>query len=138
MPLASSFVAPEQLSDQLKTFAIEFMILEYPQLEYRAHALANGAVIISTPRLEKIGDVSARPVVDVAQTSIDPFMLAHQVRAVMRLLQPQRALGADKIRLGNIGDGGYICLDDFAGIDTALSFGINDDIAGIAMRPIAD
>jgi hypothetical protein len=45
------------------------------------------------------------------------------------LLTPQKAIGYSKVRIGSAHDGGYICLDDFAGIKSAFSFGIghNDD-----------
>jgi hypothetical protein len=44
-------------------------------------------------------------------------------------LAPQHAVGQSKVRLGSKYDGGYICLDDFDGITTAFSLGIdqNDD-----------
>jgi hypothetical protein len=45
------------------------------------------------------------------------------------LLIPQKVVGQSKVRLGSKHDGGYICLDDFAGVTAAFSFGIaeNDD-----------
>lgn len=127
--LATRTVFVSDLSDRLKTYAVEFSIFEYRQLEYRAHAAANGSVIVSTARIVKLSDIDELSSVDVGVTSADPFMLARQVRTVLRLLRPRRAVGSNKVRLGKISDGGYICLDHFVGIDTALSFGINDDIS---------
>ncbi len=48
---------------------------------------------------------------------------------MLRLLEPKAAVGYAKIRLGNVGDGGYVSLDDFRSGDIALSLGINDDIS---------
>ena len=50
-----------------------------------------------------------------------------EVLAVMRLLRPQRALGTTKVRIGSEHDGGYVMLDDFQGLDRALSFGVCDN-----------
>lgn len=52
--------------------------------------------------------------------------LLHEVLA---LLLPHQAAGFDKVRLGNDRDGGYVMLDDFAGIAAALSLGIGDDVS---------
>ena len=43
----------------------------------------------------------------------------------MSYLTPRRAIGVEKIRVGDPGDGGYVMLDDFAGVTGALSFGID-------------
>ena len=42
-------------------------------------------------------------------------------------LTPRRAVRFEKIRLGRDGDGGYVMLDDFSGVSSALSFGIETD-----------
>jgi hypothetical protein len=48
----------------------------------------------------------------------------NEIRRIFRLLQPYTAEGFQKVRFGCMHDGGYILLDDFRGIDTAFSFGI--------------
>ena len=48
---------------------------------------------------------------------------------MLRLLEPRAAVGCQKVRLGNVGDGGYVSLDDFRPGDVAFSLGINDDIS---------
>lgn len=51
---------------------------------------------------------------------------AHQ-QAILQLLShltPRRAVQFPKIRVGRDRDGGYVLLDDFAGVSAALSFGI--------------
>lgn len=56
------------------------------------------------------------------------------------LFSPQRAVGYEKIRVGSESDGGYVMLDDFAGVDLALSFGVDinadwdEDVANRGVR----
>jgi hypothetical protein len=50
--------------------------------------------------------------------------------AILDLLShftPRRVRGFDKIRLGRVGDGGYVVLNDFVPVSAALSFGIATD-----------
>lgn len=72
---------------------------------------------------------SAEPPTDPRADTFDPVELQRKVRAILRLLRPYAAAGVGKVRLGRLGDGGYVHLDDFSGIDAALSLGINDDIS---------
>jgi hypothetical protein len=72
-----------------------------------------------------------------------PAFTAHERQAralsVLRLLEPRKAIGFDKVRLGRNFDGGYVMLDDFADVGAALSLGINDDASwdlDIAQRNI--
>jgi hypothetical protein len=61
------------------------------------------------------------------------------VVGLMSCLTPRRAVGVRKLRMGGEGDGGYVMLDDFAGIGGALSFGIGPDCswdAAVAERGI--
>ena len=51
-----------------------------------------------------------------------------RVMSVLRKIRPQLAHGYGKIRIGKDGDGGYIMLDDFEGIEAAYSLGIKDDV----------
>lgn len=62
--------------------------------------------------------------------------LHDQIRNVLRLLRPQAAVGHEKARFGGHGDGGYVHLDDFEGVDTAVSLGIDYNITWD--RQIAD
>lgn len=59
----------------------------------------------------------------------DVFELQDQIRNTLRLLRPQTAKGHHKARFGSDGDGGYIHLDDFEGLDIAVSMGIEHNIA---------
>lgn len=58
----------------------------------------------------------------------DEFELQAQIRNTLRLLRPQRAVGFQKKRFGSANDGGYVLLDDFEGVDAALSLGIERNI----------
>lgn len=50
-----------------------------------------------------------------------------EIRSTLRLLRPNAAKGFNKTRFGSPNDGGYVHLDDFCGIDTAFSFGIEQN-----------
>jgi hypothetical protein len=61
------------------------------------------------------------------------------LRALFVHLAPQRVVGRKKIRVGDMHDGGYVMLDDFAGITQAYSLGIADNVSwdlAIAARGI--
>jgi hypothetical protein len=58
----------------------------------------------------------------------DDFELQAQVRNTLRLLRPQAVKGFRKARFGSANDGGYVHLDDFEGVDTVLSLGIEHNI----------
>lgn len=50
-------------------------------------------------------------------------------RSFLRLLKPQSVVGYEKKRVGSLGDGGYVMLDDFSSITTAISAGIGRDVS---------
>jgi hypothetical protein len=51
-------------------------------------------------------------------------------RQLLWLIQPERIVGASKVRIGNPdGDGGYVMVDAFDGIAGALSVGIGADVS---------
>lgn len=52
-----------------------------------------------------------------------------RVAAILRRLEPMRAVQHGKIRIGKEADGGYVMLDDFAGIKVAYSIGICDEVS---------
>jgi len=49
--------------------------------------------------------------------------------SLLALLTPMRAKGRRKRRVGLSRDGGYVMLDDFEGIDAALSLGVGPDVS---------
>ncbi|MGF7150929.1 hypothetical protein FHS96_004590 [Sphingomonas zeicaulis] len=127
--LAQRELRQSELDTQLGRFDLDFTLHALRELEYRVYATGAAALTISgEARVEHLGEAGAMPEIDVYKHSNDPVEIGHQVRAVLRLLRPYALKGVGKIRLGNLCDGGYVCVDDFAGLDTALSFGINDDI----------
>lgn len=74
---------------------------------------------VHIPTLDEIGGLHASSNVE----------LGNQIRTVLRLLLPQQVVGQRKKRFGRANDGGYVHLDDFRGVDTALSLGVNDDVS---------
>jgi hypothetical protein len=69
-----------------------------------------------------------------------PAVLQQRLLELGRLLRPMAAEGVAKRRIGHEADGGYVLLDDFAGIGFALSFGVGQEITwdlDIAERGIA-
>ena len=52
-----------------------------------------------------------------------------EIKSGFRMLRPQAVTGIKKTRLGSTNDGGYVMLDDFQGVDTALSLGIDKDVS---------
>lgn len=51
------------------------------------------------------------------------------VRPLLAALRPMRVPGTAKIRVGKDFDGGYVMLDDFAGVRAAYSIGICNDVS---------
>lgn len=59
----------------------------------------------------------------------DSDSVQRTVLAILRRLEPMRAVDLKKIRIGKECDGGYVMLDDFSGITTAYSIGICDEVS---------
>jgi hypothetical protein len=55
------------------------------------------------------------------------FETQDEIKATLRLLRPCAVQGFTKARFGSANDGGYILVDDFRGVDTALSLGIEQN-----------
>lgn len=58
----------------------------------------------------------------------DDFQVQREIVDILRCLRPHAAVGHRKVRIGGAGDGGYVCVDDFVGLDVALSFGIGNNV----------
>jgi hypothetical protein len=128
--LARRELRPSDLSRQLNTFTLALTLREFRSLEFRVLTLGVADLIAGQPRMRSIGPVTdLPPPADPMVYSPDPIEQHRQTRAVLSLLRPHQVRGFRKVRLGHPGDGGYVCVDDFAGLDTALSFGINDDVS---------
>ena len=52
-----------------------------------------------------------------------------RISALGRLLRPHRVVGKSKRRVGRVGDGGYVCVDDFDGVTGAFSLGIAGEVS---------
>lgn len=62
-----------------------------------------------------------------------------RLKEIYKYIRPRRAEGVEKIRIGNPGDGGYVFLDSFTGVESAISLGISTDVSwdvDIASRSI--
>jgi methyltransferase FkbM-like protein len=58
---------------------------------------------------------------------LSPHERQARALSVLKAFEPRKATGFDKVRVGRDFDGGYILLDDFVAVGTALSIGISDD-----------
>ena len=73
-------------------------------------------------------------------TAMPAESLTERALALGRLLKPWHAVGHRKIRVGGESDGGYVMLDDFAGLGTAFSLGVGPNVDwdyGMAERGLA-
>jgi hypothetical protein len=59
----------------------------------------------------------------------DSAGVQERVEPILRRLEPMRATQRGKIRIGKEADGGYVMLEDFAGIGAAYSIGICDEVS---------
>jgi hypothetical protein len=67
------------------------------------------------------------------------FETQDEIKRLLRLLRPYAVEGFSKARFGSPYDGGYILLDDFQGVDTAFSFGVEQNAsldADVAKRGV--
>ena len=81
------------------------------------------------------GIVSVEISGELAEFTSD-FKTHNEIKSTLRLLRPYGVNGFSKARFGSPYDGGYVLLDDFRDIDTAFSFGVEQnaswdmDVAG--------
>lgn len=57
------------------------------------------------------------------------FEIQRRVLEILQLLKPHQAEGFKKARFGSANDGGYILIDDFDQINSAFSFGVEQNAA---------
>jgi hypothetical protein len=86
--------------------------------------------------VDRLSALAARQHHEIEQLQKEVRALRHLVPAdwnafarMMKPLVPHRARGVEKIRVGAAGDGGYIMLNDTAGIEAAYSLGIGGDVS---------
>lgn len=63
------------------------------------------------------------------ETATGNGLSRERILRLAALLEPRRAAGAGKVRVGGANDGGYVMLDDWSGIAGAISIGIGNDDA---------
>jgi FkbM family methyltransferase len=77
--------------------------------------------------------LAAAAPVPMVQQSIIPTpqskSLGLEFRTFLRLLRPHDVPGKNKRRVGGDGDGGYVMLDDFAAVRSAVSLGIGPNVS---------
>ena len=56
-------------------------------------------------------------------------MAANQVHEEWRYLKPKDVVGVDFVRVGRLGDGGYIMLNDFADCQRGISIGVGEELS---------
>jgi hypothetical protein len=129
--LAKRYVQSSELIAQPCSFELDFTVFTPCSLEYRVHATGVFQIAIDiAPAVTFISD--APPVQHLARLGIgaeDLSGLHEAVRSVMRRLRPMRVFDHAKTRIGRLGDGGYVQIDDFSGLDTAFSLGISDEVS---------
>lgn len=123
--LAADFVTAGELKAGAP-IRLEFDVEETAELEYRV--LVNGRRPLIVHDLPIVSTRTGDEPASGPRWAQTPAERQAAIRQVLRLLQPHRIVGFDKIGMGNDADGGYVMIDDFEGLDTALSLGINDDI----------
>ena len=76
--------------------------------------------------LDRIGEVYALRNVDY---NAPLGRSQEKALALLRAFAVMRCTGVPKARFGRVGDGGYVHLDDFAGLDAAISLGIANEVS---------
>jgi FkbM family methyltransferase len=109
-----------ELTSRLSASAHEYTALRLAQLEKERNEL--------TARLRGLEDRLGRDR-SAALTLTGPFEIHDEVRNILRLLRPCTVEGFNKARFGSAHDGGYIHFDDFRDVDTAFSFGVEQNVS---------
>jgi hypothetical protein len=94
---------------------------------------AAGAAELKAARIAKsqvVAQVAAikQRIADARRVAGDPDMQPIFIEFLQHLA-PRRVVGVAKVRLGGAADGGYVILDDFAGLRTAISGGIGTEVS---------
>jgi hypothetical protein len=119
-----------ELSTDARRFALLFVLRDIEVIEYRVHVAGIVELLVgSEPVFTRISGILDQPPGAGLPFADDPVALARDTRRILGFMTPSALVDHRKIRLGNDADGGYVCIDDLDGVDTAFSFGINDDIS---------
>src|SRR5258708_3889681 len=76
----------------------------------------------SQDNLEKVSEFPMTPF-----ELLSSFEQQKEILDLIRLLEPHKASDCRKIRVGCLGDGGYVQLDDLKNVTRAFSFGIGNN-----------
>lgn len=104
--------------------AIEW--LQEQQLAETARRLDRIESVLSGLR-QQLGFVQTQLGIASMVSGCDRHELQRRILRLGSLIRPQRAIGRSKRRVGGPNDGGYVMLDDFEGIRSAISFGIGTE-----------
>lgn len=129
--LARQAISCSDLGGEPRTFSLLFVLRRIEQLEYRVFVTGAADLLIDgKPTVRRIsGILDEEPRRELGLLADDLERCSADTRRILRHLRPYALQGCGKIRMGRENDGGYVCPDDFTGLDTAFSFGINDDIS---------
>ena len=67
--------------------------------------------------------------IEVNARSIEPKKLAERVALISKSIRKKKVVGFDLIRVGGIGDGGYVMVNNFNMIEGVLSLGVGPDVS---------
>jgi FkbM family methyltransferase len=114
------YVAEEHpaLTTRLSASGHEYMARILAQLEKERNELA--------ARLSRLEDRLTRDGSEVL-TQTGAFEIHDEIRNILRPLRPCAVQGYNKARFGSGYDGGYVLIDDFRTVDTAFSFGVEQN-----------
>lgn len=129
--LADRHIRVADVSTELRRFSLLVLLRDNMRLEFRV-AVHNDVELLldGDPQITRISAIlDVAPSDDLPQYQADLAALSRDSRRVMSALTPLSLRDIGKVRLGRAADGGYTCIDDFSGFDTAFSFGIKDDIS---------
>ena len=119
------------LSTELRTYSLVVVLRGNFALEHRVYTPGTTELLINPVRnvTRVSGVLDLPPQSNLGILAQDMNALGEDTRRILRRLRPHEIRGVEKVRLGRPFDGGYVCVDDFEGIDTAFSFGIDSDIS---------
>lgn len=129
--LADRPIRVGDVSTALRRFSLLVLLRDKVRLEFRV-AVHNDVELLvdGDPQITRISSIlDAIPSGDLAHHQADLAAFGRDSRRIMRALTPLALRDVGKVRLGEAADGGYVCIDDFSGYDTAFSFGIHDGIS---------
>jgi hypothetical protein len=129
--LVAQPVRTTDLTTELRRFSLLVVLRQIRALEFRIAAHNDVCLVLDAdPKITRISAILDEPPRDdLPQYRNDLEAFGRDSRRILSNLRPQTVIGYRKVRLGKDADGGYTCIDDFTGFDTAFSFGINDDIS---------